>query len=354
MCGIGGVVRMSNKPITLAQCNLLLLGNEHRGNDASGIALSQEDGSVQIHKIDDGAWAFVNSKEYLAFMTENLKPTTWGALLHTRLATQGSPRKNANNHPISAGVSCIVHNGCISNEDTLFKTLDVKPSCETDSDILRAFTDKYGITPKAIKEMNKISGSAAGGVFDPRSPKKMLLFRSGSPMILSSTEDYFMFASEKGTLYRAMKPYIKRFGIWFQTERADLSFAPMLDNTAWIVGEGGQEFHAEFKTVGHTFSDPVRRTYENHDNRKSRWDSEQRRNAHSNSTGTTIESKILSVADVRNAANEVKVKDKDAWCAKCRRPFAIPMNDKPQDYICTKKKGGCGGDLTDPPSPKVN
>lgn len=355
MCGIGGVLRMGKKPITEESCSLLLVGNEHRGNDATGIALSMDDGTVHICKKDEPAWKFVQSKEYQAFMKEHLTPKTWGALLHTRAATQGSPRKNENNHPISLGLSCIVHNGCISNEDNLFRVLDVPKSCETDSDILRAYTDKYGITPKAIKEMNKIAGSAAGGVFDPRSPHKLLLFRSGSPMILASTEDYFMFASEKGTLYRALKPFVQRWHMFFQTERADTSFAPMADNTAWIIGEEGKEFHGEFKTLSYGYTEPNRNTYGGFSNRQERWDREKRQEEQK--TGTVVTSaptNVTSITTKPRVTASAKEDWKEAYCPKCSRYFAIPVNGDFKRYKCPKTKDGCGTILEAPPVSKVN
>src|SRR5689334_9587634 len=105
MCGIAGVVRFGDTPILEETLAMLLVSNEHRGNDASGIALSQADGTIAVYKNDIQPWKFVKSPEYKEFMEEHLKPDTWAAMVHARAATEGNPRDNNNNHPMFAGCS---------------------------------------------------------------------------------------------------------------------------------------------------------------------------------------------------------------------------------------------------------
>lgn len=328
MCGIAGIVRYGEKAISESQIADLLTGNEHRGNDATGMAFAQADGSVQVFKKDEPAWTFVGDKQYFKAIEDNLKPDTWGVILHTRGATQGNPRKNENNHPMYGGLSAVIHNGGIRNDETLFNTLKMERSCETDSDILRAFVDRFGITEKCIKEMNRIVGAAAGAAIDPRHPKHMLLFRSGSPMWLASNKDYFMFASEKKTVYRALKAYVQRHGIWFKEERANAAFSPMADNTAWILGPEGLQIHKEFKTMVGQYIDPFRQTYTNYTERQRKWD-------------------ILAKIDKGE-----KVSDKDntliydeAQCPSCSRYWLITKNGNPKDFNCNEDQGGCGKSL---------
>ncbi len=321
ICGIGGIIRFGGKSITEEQISLMLTGNEARGNDATGIALSQESGKVIVYKSDIPAWQFARHKDYYAFIEQHLKPDTWGALLHTRAATQGNPRDNNNNHPLFAGGAAIIHNGVLQNDTQLFQSQKFERKAETDSDILRAFVDKYGVTDKCIKEMNRIVGSAAGAAFDPRYPQKLLLFRSGSPMVLGSTEDFFMFASEKGTLYRAMRPYVKRWNMWFQRDRMDLAFSPMADNTAWIVGAKGQESHKEFKTLCGKYVDPYRRTFEGYVERQKKWDGGHK-----------------PTGPVNRTMDE-------AWCPECLKPWVIPQGGDATKFHCPKDHGGCGTTL---------
>lgn len=218
-----------------------------------------------------------------------------------------------------AGLSAVVHNGVLNNDDWLFQREKIERKAETDSDILRGFIDKYGITEKCIKEMNALAGSAAGAAFHPHYPQKMLLFRSGNPMVLASTDDFFMFSSEKKTLYRALKPFIKRFNIWFQIERPDTAFSLMADDTAWILGENGQEKHGAFKVLTGQYHEPNRRVYENYKERQDKWKKEEK-------------------------------KFDPAYCNKCQKSWVIPEGRKPSDFNCPTKEGGCGATLTTPPA----
>ena len=108
-------------------------------------------------------------------LLNNLEPDTVQVLVHTRAATKGSPRQNVNNHPMYAGSAAVVHNGVISNDDELFKTLKLDRKAETDSDILRAIVDEHGITPEGIEVLGKVKGSAAIACLSPDFPNKMLI-----------------------------------------------------------------------------------------------------------------------------------------------------------------------------------
>ena len=334
MCGIAGIIRYGEAPITEEMCSLLLNGNEHRGNDATGMAISQVDGKIDIFKKAIPAWDFTSDKDYEKFINKYLKKDSWGVILHTRYATQGNPNKNENNHPIFAGMSAVIHNGTLHNDDQLFKSEKLDRKAEVDSDILRAFIDEYGITEKGIKQMAKISGSCSGAAFDNRSPKKMLLFRSGSPMTLGSTNDFFVFASERGTVYKALKPYVKRFNVWFQVERPDAAFSPMADNTAWIMGPEGHEMHREFKTLWGSYSEPFRPTYDKYKERNERWTRESKQKSTTvNLTGKQVE---------------------DALCPKCHKSWAIPKGANPDLFSCNTEEKGCGSRLISMERAKAN
>src|SRR5690348_7450697 len=103
MCGIAGIRRFGSEPITEEQVALLLMAMEHRGNDATGILAQQPDGSVATAKEDVPAWKFCSGATFENFIGEHLKPDTICVLLHTRAATQGSPRDMKNNHPLFNG-----------------------------------------------------------------------------------------------------------------------------------------------------------------------------------------------------------------------------------------------------------
>lgn len=321
MCGIAGVVRLGKQPLSEATIALLLTGNEHRGNDASGIVLAREDGSLLTFKADIPAWKFVSSNEYKAFMSKNFTADIWGVAVHARLATKGSPRDNKNNHPMFAGQAALVHNGIIRNDDFIFDKEKMERHAETDSDVLRGLVDKYGLTSKCLKAMSSLAGSAACIAFHPKYPKKVMICRSGNPLVLASNNDWLMFSSEKNTLYKANRIFRKRWGIWFNHEKPDIAFSPMPDNTGWIVGENGLELHGEFNVLAGSYTEPNRKTFETYKERQKQWDSK---------TCNT---------SVRVGTKEEMM---DAVCPTCHKLWAIPKSGTPSTFVCEAKQKGCG------------
>lgn len=330
MCGIAGFYRYGPKPITEEQISLFLVGNEHRGNDATGMAFQQADGAVTIIKKDIPAWKFVVSDEYKKFIEENLRDNTVTILLHARGASQGNPRENRNNHPLHAGLTAVIHNGNLRNDDSLFYSLKLKREADTDSDILRAIIDEWGITPEGIHKLNQVSGSAAGAAVSPKFPGKLLLFRSGSPMVIASDENTFVFSSEKNTIHKAMRPWVQRWGIWWQAQKPELSFSYMPDHTAWILSAKGLEGHYEFKTMSGKYFEPVRRTYEDYNSRQEMFDKR------------TVNSGITVTIDDDST-------QEPAWCNKCQKEWMIPKGRSPRDFTCNTAHKGCGKILAYPP-----
>ena len=322
MCGIAGVVKWGDQPIQEITIATLLVGNEHRGNDASGIALQQKDGAINIFKQDVPGWKLVTSDEYKEFIHKFLLPDTRAALVHARGASQGNPRDNNNNHPMYAGVSAVIHNGVIKNDSQMFNNLKLERKAETDSDILRAMIDKFGITQQGIQMLGRTVGSAAMAAVDPRYPGKLLLIRSGNPLTLASNENFFFFSSEKATLHKACRPFVKRMGMWFHSQKPDVDFAMMANNTAWIIGEKGLESHAECKICMGDYHEPWRKTYEEYGKRQEKWDNQARTNVIPDEGGM-----------------------KPAHCYKCDRDYLIPWNGLYGDFTCDKEDGGCGESL---------
>lgn len=341
MCGIAGVIRYGKTPITEEQIALLLVGNEHRGADATGIALQDFRGDVHILKADCPAWKFVKGKEYEDFIKKHLGEQTRVALMHTRGASQGNPRDGENNHPLYNGVSAVIHNGSIKNDDTLFKTMQLDRKAAADTDIIRAIVDKWGITPEGITNLNRMTGSMASAAVHPKYPGKVLLMRSGAPMTIASTPDQLLFASEKNTLHHALRPYVTRFGIPFQVHNTHPAFSVFPDHTAWILGEKGKEGHFHCKTLDGQYHEPWRKTYEEYSQRQEKFNREH-------------EAKKFQVIDKRRpvirgfmAAPASGDQIDLAWCTKCSRDWTIPAGADPTQFECNKANPipGCGNKL---------
>ena len=250
MCGIGGILRMKDSAITDTQLASLLLGLERRGNDAAGIALSYEDGTVLVHKAPGSAFKLLDAQEYRDFLAANLTDKVKIALVHTRAKTCGSERDNTNNHPLTAGKCAVVHNGIIGNHRELFAQLSLSRTAETDSDILRAILDQHGLTETGVEKLRVVHGTAALAAVHPDYPNRVLLARSGNPLEIGVTDEFIFWASERSPIAHANRRWETQHGIpAFKANRA-VSFSQVPVDTAWLLDtEKGLVWHRPFTTA---------------------------------------------------------------------------------------------------------
>jgi asparagine synthetase B (glutamine-hydrolysing) len=272
MCGIAGVRRFGPEPIREEQIKFLLCSLEMRGADATGVALvNPGDPEIHVCKSDMPASQFVTTKLVEKFLNDHLKDETETVLLHTRYATQGPPKINGNNHPLYSGTSAVVHNGVIMNDDFLFSDMKLKREAETDSDIIRAIVDKEGLTKGGLKKLSKMSGSCAAAIVSQEEPGKLMLLRSGSPLVMAATQHQLLFASRKESLHLAVRPWIRRFGMDMQSSRTDVTFTPVRDHSGFIFGPDGLEWHDKFETCYRYQTPDYARTYDEFDTRQNKW-----------------------------------------------------------------------------------
>lgn len=269
---------MAEEPIQREPLDLLLVGLQSRGLDAAGIAIVNPPESanpgVHVFKDDEPAWTVVSSKKYEDFMKETLVPETQTVILHTRAATKGSPRENKNNHPMFVNDVAVVHNGIIGNDDYLFRDLKLERGAETDSDILRAILDEEGFTKKGIRVLGRVTGSVALAAISASDPEKLLLLRSGSPLILAEIGNFLTWASEKSAIHSAFRPWINKWGMTFQKNSPEApGWLTFRDHTAWLVGPKGLEWHDECKTC-YSFTEPRRAVFDNYQSRNAKWDTD--------------------------------------------------------------------------------
>ena len=118
MCGLFGFVRYGTTMKNLSLLtNSLAQQSAIRGTDATGIAFN--DGNLKIIKEGKSAYEmdFKHSEDIHALIG------------HTRHSTQGSEKKNHNNHPFPGKVNglhfALAHNGVLSNDNILRKTLNL-------------------------------------------------------------------------------------------------------------------------------------------------------------------------------------------------------------------------------------
>lgn len=205
MCGIGAFQIVEQEINAQRLAKALLKGLTIRGRDASGIAWhSDTEQQTYIQKLD------VSGRDLANMLDEELGST---AIIHTRFATQGSPANMKNNHPIDAGGIVGVHNGHISNDNELFRTIhadsEYRRKAEVDSEAAFAYL-RHGAKDKDLyQRMRDIKGGAALIWLNTRGPRKLLHATrlNSSPLwfghtakgsvVLASTKDILMTSAKE-------------------------------------------------------------------------------------------------------------------------------------------------------------
>lgn len=196
MCGIGGF-SLSNKskvnPRSLS--NALLSELDVRGGEASGYAYQSKKQSGVFKKNVAG------SKLNLRAMPKNARV----AILHTRLATHGTPKVNANNHPVLSPNESIslVHNGVIYNHNLVRSELKTELP-EVDSSVIPAILEMY---QGDITQLSMLDGDASVAWLDDNERGTLRVARiSHSPLCIAQlADDSFVFASTRPILERALR-----------------------------------------------------------------------------------------------------------------------------------------------------
>lgn len=334
MCGIGGFRRFGDQPITRDQIELLMVSLQHRGNDATGIAIMNPgEKTVRVCKGDEPAWNFMKTQTFGKFIEAHLHEDTNIVLVHTRAATKGSPRKLENNHPMYFDKSAVTHNGVVTNDDILFRDLNLTRHAETDSDILRAIVDKEGLNKAVIRKLARCNGSVACAAITPDQPEHLLLVRSGSPLVLAAYNEVLVWASEKQSIHQAMRPWIKKWGLNFQVQTPNIGFLTMADHSAWLFGPKGLEWHDECKTAFH-YVEPRRAVWENYNERQDKWNKEDKKVNLVNMITPPSGEKVGRLRVRCDGCSQmVKLTPEQAEkglenmrCSKCKKPLAIKEN----------------------------
>lgn len=210
MCGIAGFnlvaadAHIDSKALTID----LLHQIESRGTDATGVAWWHEN-VLWVQK--DG----MRARWFTEFL--DMPPSATNVIMHTRLGTQGSETNNDNNHPVVTGNIVGVHNGCIYNDDSLFRRMGLEEYRIAEVDTEAAFASiaygnlrkpdgKHRLAPDLKGVLESIGGSAALAWFEMEGdPNTLHLTRvSSSPIVYGITPNgSLIFASEKSHLESA-------------------------------------------------------------------------------------------------------------------------------------------------------
>jgi glucosamine 6-phosphate synthetase-like amidotransferase/phosphosugar isomerase protein len=213
MCGIAGIfdVQKSKKLERVKLAKHLMLAIEQRGRHASGYAYHGKD-SIMVEKADMTASDFVQAAP---LFTEPFKLKPRSILLHTRYATQGSPRNNYNNHPIYSKISglTLIHNGWLTNEREVIAKFNLDKDGEVDSETVLRLIEHFVLNERkrittAIKlAMRELEGRFACALISEKYPDTLWLWRNGNPLYCYRDErtGALIFASTAELLEEALR-----------------------------------------------------------------------------------------------------------------------------------------------------
>ncbi|MBI4529510.1 MAG: glutamine--fructose-6-phosphate transaminase (isomerizing) [Deltaproteobacteria bacterium] len=192
MCGIVGYVGgREAAPIILASLKKL----EYRGYDSAGIAV-----------LSHGKLAVCRSEGKLENLELALRQKPISGTIgigHTRWATHGRPSE-LNAHPHRAGEVVVVHNGIIENYLDLKEELlgrGVKFDSETDTEVVAHLVNEkinkgaefLAAVQKTLKE---IDGSYALVFLNQSDPKRLILAKNSTPIVIGCGDGETFVASD--------------------------------------------------------------------------------------------------------------------------------------------------------------
>lgn len=206
MCGVVGIVALGNlnKPMEairqeamIYMATELLRLTEPRGDEATGLAVSFEDGQFIGLKMGIGAGDFVarfgDDETYYNQFIEHWRARKAKLVIgHCRKPSasgNASPDDNKNNHPIKIGETIGVHNGTLTNHEEIFKSLNCGRDGKVDSEAIFRLVNHYTkngeepFTGPIVQEVCKrLSGSFACLTFNGNNPFQLATFCDDRPL----------------------------------------------------------------------------------------------------------------------------------------------------------------------------
>ena len=218
MCGIvGGVAQRDIAEILIEGLRRL----EYRGYDSAGLSVTDKNTlNTRIRRVGK-----VQALADAVYESQGVSGGT--GLAHTRWATHGEPNEN-NAHPhVSNERITIVHNGIIENHQQLKQRLSEQGFefvTDTDSEVichlihyyLKATQVLLTAVQQAVKELEGAYGTV---VMDNNDPSRLIVARSGSPLVIGYGIGEHFVASDQ----LALLPVTRRFAFLEEGDVAELT-----------------------------------------------------------------------------------------------------------------------------------
>ena len=216
MCGIVGAVAQRDVADILLEGLKRL---EYRGYDSAGLATINQDGELQrvrrlgkVQALDEAVHA---------------SPMAGGTgIAHTRWATHGEPSE-ANAHPHISGDIAVVHNGIIENHDVLRDELRAQGyvfTSQTDTEVIAHLVERElkqagTLLAAVMAARSQLHGAYGMVVIDRQQPERMIVARSGSPLVIGYGIGEHFVASDQ----LALLPVTRRFAFLEEGDVAEIT-----------------------------------------------------------------------------------------------------------------------------------
>jgi glutamine---fructose-6-phosphate transaminase (isomerizing) len=203
MCGIVGAVAQRDVVDILVEGLRRL---EYRGYDSAGVAVIEGHNLQRVRRL--------GKVQELARALEEQPLHGGTGIAHTRWATHGEPSET-NAHPHISGSLTVVHNGIIENHEELrnrLKGLGYEFVSQTDTEVIVHLVHHYRKTAptllaalqQAVKELRGAYGTV---LVDAEDPERLVVARSGSPLVIGRGIGENFIASDQ----LALLPVTRRF-----------------------------------------------------------------------------------------------------------------------------------------------
>ncbi len=195
MCGLTGVILQTKRRRKAERDEIgrifteLLILNQARGKDATGIAMIRRDGTYSLFKRPGPAAKLVMEDKY-AEVIGRLDNGTTCILGHTRLKTRGTEMNSANNHPIRAGNVIGTAAGTILNADELFRKFRLLRHAEVDSEFIFRLADRKESIEDFTACLRDVRGGMSAVFTRTSAPDTVMVIKGNKPLTLWYHNDF--------------------------------------------------------------------------------------------------------------------------------------------------------------------
>ncbi|NLS12360.1 glutamine--fructose-6-phosphate transaminase (isomerizing) [Vibrio sp. SM6] len=205
MCGIVGAVAQRDVAEILVEGLRRL---EYRGYDSAGVAIIDGDSNLtRIRRL--------GKVQALADAVETAQVTGGTGIAHTRWATHGEPSE-INAHPHMSGDIAVVHNGIIENHEALRSLLQSRGyhfESQTDTEVIAHLVawerrSASSLLEAVQKTVAQLEGAYGTVVLERTDPSRLVVARSGSPIVIGLGVGENFLASDQLALLNVTRRFI--------------------------------------------------------------------------------------------------------------------------------------------------